>query len=281
MNITMGCLDIQVQAKLSLLSEGEAAHPRRPSSLHPSLAASPLPPSTFPEPLPYPSQPSPYQQWTEPVNQVQGLAGGYGGEEQPMGHFPNQGGGKIHLLFSTPQLLKFPPSPGGQTYPSQEPVYETVPGSFVPSSALHTMDPPLIPSSPGPSPGPTSYESLVPASPGQSYYSSLPAEGGFASFQGPHQGFVGDAGSQGYHSARSQGPQAYPGGGGSLGFLAAGGGSDLAVGMDPLLATSRCEPAAWSHKHFGLRTYCSAIKCRWERGSRYGEVPEGRSLSER
>ena len=146
-----------------------------------------------------------------------------------------------------PQLLKFPPSPGGQAYPSQEPVYETVPGSFVPSSALHTMDPPLIPSSPGPSPGPTSYESLVPASPGQSYYSSLPAEGGFASFQGSHQGFVGDAGSQGYHSARSQGPQAYPGGGGSLGFLAAGGGSDLAVGMDPLLATSRCEPAAWSH----------------------------------
>ena len=93
--------DIQVQAKLSLLSEGEAGHSRRQSSLHPSLAASPLPPTSFPEPLPYPGQPhSPYQQWTEPLNQMQGgLAGGYAGEEQPMGQFPNQGGGTICLLF--------------------------------------------------------------------------------------------------------------------------------------------------------------------------------------
>ena len=150
---------------------------------------------------------------------------------------------KFTLCFFDMEFSKFLQSPGLQAYPSQEPVYETVPGSFVPSSALHTMDAPLIPSSPGPSPGPTSYESLVQSTPEQSYYSSLPPEGAFASFQGSHQGFVGDpGGSQGYHSARSQGSQAYPvGGGGSLGFLTAGGGSDLAVGRDPLMATSRCE----------------------------------------
>ena len=128
-------------------------------------------------------------------------------------------------------------------------MYETVPGSFVPSSALHTMEAPLIPSSPGPSPGPTSYESLVPSSPGQSYYSSLPPEGAFASFQGSHQGI--NLGSQGYHNS-GRPSQAYPGGG-SLGFLAAGGGSDLAVGKDPLMATSRCKTnlsaAVWSSKH--------------------------------
>ena len=152
----------------------------------------------------------------------------------------------VAIPASRLQVLTFT---GGQTYPSQEPVYETVPGSFVPTSALHTMEAPLIPSSPGPSPGPTSYESLAPpASPaGHSYYSPLPGEGSFASFQGPHQGFVGDPGSQGYHSASSQGSQvAFPGGsgfpgGGSLGFLAAGGGSDLAVGKEPLMATSRCK----------------------------------------
>ena len=95
----MGGFYIQVQAKLSLLSEVDP-HSRRQSPLHPSLAASPLPPTSFPEPLPYPGQPSPYQQWTEPLNQVQGgLTGGYGVGEQPMAQFPNQGGGTIRLLF--------------------------------------------------------------------------------------------------------------------------------------------------------------------------------------
>ena len=170
-------------------------------------------------------------------------------------------------------------------FPSPEPVYETVPGSFVPSSALHTMEAPLIPSSPGPSPGlvpsspgPTSFESLTPTSQGQSYYSSLPPEGAsYASFQAPQQGFVGDhQGSQGFQG----GAEAFPGGG-SLGFLAAGGGSDLAVGIDPLLATSR-----WATKN--IQTSSSSLvvraqhqiqlKTRWETGSRYSEVPEGRSV---
>ena len=173
-------------------------------------------------------------------------------------------------------------------FPSPEPVYETVPGSFVPSSALHTMEAPLIPSSPGPSPGlvpsspgPTSFESLTPTSQGQSYYSSLPPEGAsYASFQAPQQGFVGDhQGSQGFQG----GAEAFPGGG-SLGFLAAGGGSDLAVGIDPLLATSR-----WPTKN--IQTTSSSLvvraqhqiqlKTRWETGSRYSEVPEGRSVQDR
>ena len=173
-------------------------------------------------------------------------------------------------------------------FPSPEPVYETVPGSFVPSSALHTMEAPLIPSSPGPSPGlvpsspgPTSFESLTPTSQGQSYYSSLPPEGAsYASFQAPQQGFVGDhQGSQGFQG----GPEAFPGGG-SLGFLTAGGGSDLAVGIDPLLATSR-----WATKN--IQTTSSSLvvraqhqiqlKTRWEAGSRYSEVPEGRTVQDR